>query len=461
MKLKTLAVKAPLVLAVSIVAVASPAPFAAPRPPDIPFRIQMLDGGASETAAVADVNKDGRLDIVSGEHWYQSPAWTKHKFRELDFSNNYVDGFSDLPVDVDGDGYPDIASVTWFAKKVSWFRNPGKGGGAWVEAPINAGFNIEFATLADIDNDGKANEIVAQENGTGQSWYEVNKSRGSGLVARDSGLGSQGLKTPSPEPRIPSPDFWIKHVVSDRSYGHGIGFGDVNKDGRNDILTPRGWLEAPADPRAAGNWTYHPAWESANVPVTAREAPAGAAAPPDPAAPPRVAELGFMHVLDVNGDGRNDVITAAGHDFGVFWFEQGADGKWTKRVIDSAWSQGHASTLVDINGDGRLDFVTGKRFMAHNGSDPGEREPLGVYWYEYRPVAAPAGGGRGAAGPQVEWIRHLIDYGGRMGGGMQIPVVDLDGDGDLDVVCAGKSGLFLVENLTKGPGSTKPSAAGR
>ena len=157
-----------------------------------------------------------------------------------------------------------------------------------------------------------------------------------------------------------------------------------------------------------------------------------------------------MHVLDVNGDGRNDVITAAGHDFGVFWFEQGADGKWTKRMIDSAWSQGHASTLVDINGDGRLDFVTGKRFMAHNGSDPGEREPLGVYWYEYRTAAAPAGGGRGAGGPQVEWIRHLIDYGGRMGGGMQIPVVDLDADGDLDVVCAGKSGLFLAENLTKG-----------
>ena len=112
------------------------------------------------------------------------------------------------------------------------------------------------------------------------------------------------------------------------------------------------------------------------MPVTQREPPGGAAAPPNPAAPPRVAELGFMHVLDVNGDGRNDVITAAGHDFGVFWFEQGADGKWTKRIIDSAWSQGHASTLVDLNGDGRLDFVTGKRFMAHNGSDPGEREPL-------------------------------------------------------------------------------------
>ena len=421
MTLKPTAVNASLVLALTFVLLTIGRPLGAPRPPDIAFRIQMLDGGSSETAAVADINKDGRLDIVSGEHWYEGPAWTKHKFRDLDFSNNYIDGFSDMPVDVDGDGYPDIASVTWFAKKISWFRNPGKGGGAWVEAPINAGFNIEFATLADMNNDGKANEIVAQENGTGQSWYEVNPSASSG----------QGR--------------WVKHVVSDKSYGHGIGYGDVNKDGRNDILTPRGWLEAPADPRAAGNWTYHAAWEPVNGPVTPRETPG--AAPPNPAAPPRVAELGFMHVLDVNGDGRNDVITAAGHDFGVFWFEQGADGKWTKRVIDSAWSQGHASTLVDLNGDGRLDFVTGKRFMAHNGSDPGEREPLGVYWYEYRQVAAAAGS---TGGPQVEWIRHLIDYGGRMGGGMQIPVTDLDGDGDLDLVCAGKSGVFVAENLTKG-----------
>jgi hypothetical protein len=166
-------------------------------------------------------------------------------------------------------------------------------------------------------------------------------------------------------------------------------------------------------------------------------------------------ELGFMHVLDVNSDGRNDVVTAAGHDYGVFWFEQGPDEKWTKRIIDNAWSQGHASTLVDINGDGRLDLVTGKRFMAHNGSDPGEREPLGVYWYEFRQAPAPAPASGAAAKPaQVEWIRHLVDYGGRMGGGMQIPVVDLDRDGDLDLVCGGKSGLFVAENMSKSQGKT-------
>jgi hypothetical protein len=395
---------------------------AATRPPDIPFKARMIDPGASETAAVADINHDGRLDIVSGDSWYEAPSWAKHTFRELGFSGNYIDAFSDLPIDVDGDGYPDIATVTWFARKISWYRNPGKTGGPWKETVINSGFNVEFAILADIDNDGQAREIVAQENGTGQAWYEVKEKA------------------------------WAKHVVSEKTFGHGIGVGDVNKDGRNDILTPRGWLEAPADPRAV-SWTYHAAWESANVPVTRPDSPGP---PPAPGAPPAVASLGFMHVLDVNADGRNDVITAAGHDFGVFWFEQGPGGQWTKRIIDNAWSQGHASTLADLNGDGRQDFVTGKRFMAHNGSDPGEREPLGVYWYEYRPVSATAGASSTGAsagqarGPAVEWIRHLVDYGGRMGGGMQIPVIDIDGDGDRDLVCAGKSGLFLVENLTKG-----------
>jgi len=376
-----------------------------PRPADMAFQARAIDGGASETAAVADVNRDGRLDVISGERWYEAPSWTPHRFREIEFASQYIDDFSDLPVDVDGDGYPDVVSVSWFGKRIAWWKNPGRaGGGVWKDATIHEGFNIEFAILADIDNDGRADEVVAQENGTGQAWYDVKDGA------------------------------WVAHVVSDRSYGHGIGAGDVNGDTRTDILTPRGWLEAPADP-AAGTWTFHPDWETSNVP----NAPAAAAPAP---APGRVLDLGFMHVADVNGDGRNDVVTAAGHDYGVFWFEHVVDGPWPRRVIDNAWSQGHASTLVDLNGDGRADFVTGKRFMAHNGNDPGEREPLGVYWYESRKDA------RG-----VEWIRHVIEYGGRIGAGMQIPAVDLDKDGDVDLVVGGKSGLFLLENLTRKPKS--------
>src|SRR5262249_37439264 len=150
-------------------------------------------------------------------------------------------------------------------------------------------FNIEFAILADMDNDGRPNEVVAQENGTGQSWYEAKNGA------------------------------WIAHVVSDRSYGHGIGAGDVNGDRRTDILTPRGWLEAPAEPRA-GNWTFRPDWETSNVATQ----PSGAS--------PRVLDLGFMHVADVNGDGKNDVIAAAGHDYGVYWFEHPDSGPWTRHT---------------------------------------------------------------------------------------------------------------------------------
>lgn len=372
---------------------------AASRPPDIPFTPRALDPGASETAAAGDMNRDGRLDIISGEFWYEAPTWTKHRFRELGYSSGYIDAFSDLAVDVNGDGYSDVVTVSWFAKKMSWWKNPGRTRMAWVEIPIDSGFPIEFAFLVDIDNDGKAREVLPQsgDDKAPLAWYELKPGAGQ------------------------AEDAWIKHVVSPRSYGHGIGAGDVNGDGRTDILTPKGWLEAPADPRGSAEWTLHADWEEKT-------------------------HLGFLHVADINGDKRPDVLTSNGHDYGVFWLEQnaggGADGKkFTKRVVDDAWSQAHASTVVDVNGDGRLDFVTGKRFMAHNGKDPGEREPLGVYWYEHR-VAAGAPGG-------VEWIRHLVDYGSRVGGGMQIPVVDLDGDGDLDLVTAGKSGLFLIQNDSK------------
>jgi hypothetical protein len=135
------------------------------------------------------------------------------------------------------------------------------------------------------------------------------------------------------------------------------------------------------------------------------------------------------------------VISSSAHGHGIFWFEQVREGderQWKQHEIDKSWSQAHSITLADIDADGDLDFVTGKRFMAHNGGDPDALGPLGVYWYELK------------LGPDPEWVKHVITHDEGIGAGLSIPVVDLDGDGDLDVVVTGKfGGPVWFENKLK------------
>lgn len=376
----------------------------------IPFAKHKLDGGAYESATVADINSDGILDIVAGARWYQGPAWQPHSIRDITKWDIHFDSLSDIAFDVNQDGYTDILTCFYLEKRVSWFENP-RGNWdrrGWQEhkiAPTEG--HIEFLFLVDLEGRGKPHALFPNMPSQDAPiiWFDYQFENG---AAR-----------------------WTKYQISVSGNGHGMGFGDVNGDGLMDVVVPTGWYEAPKDNRE-GAWKPH---------LDFRIIPA-----------PRSNAAGNIYVYDVDGDGDADILTGAGHDYGVYWWEQtpGEAGQiaWQVHKVDDSWSQAHSAALQDMDGDGDLDFVTGKRFWGHGVSDPGSLEPGIVVWYELQ------------RRPSVSWIKRVIDYHIDMGVGMQLPVVDVDGDGDLDLVAAGKKGLFLYENLSRSRSSKRLGSEG-
>lgn len=355
----------------------------------------------SEACGVGDFNNDGQLDIVAGPFLYLAPDWTATKIRELEGEvdeqgKGYYWDFMNVPLDIDGDGLLDVASCSWHGKNSTWYRNMGAAGVLWPRSTIEENGHFEHGDLWDIDGDGRRNEILPSVTGT--SWYELRHDAGD----------SRGL---------------VKHVVSEKPMDWGCGVGDVNGDGRPDLLRPNAWFEAPAEPRA-GPWTEHPLALGHLAEGTADHTPQ-------------------IWVYDVNADGMNDIITSSAHQYGIFWYQQLRQGTavtWRQHLIDASWSQSHALVMADINDDGTLDVVTGKRFFAHDGNDPGAFEPLGVYWYELKRGSTPT------------WQKHTISFNQRIGAGMNVPIADLDHDGDLDVVVTGKWGgpVWFENRLLQG-----------
>ena len=96
-----------------------------------------------------------------------------------------------------------------------------------------------------------------------------------------------------------------------------------------------------------------------------------------------------------------------------------------------AFSQHHSMALGDFNADGLMDFVTGKRWWAHGGGDPGADQPSVLYWFELRRSETHG----------VEFIPHLVDT--DSGVGTQVAVGDLDGDEKTDIGVGNKKGVYI------------------
>ena len=356
--------------------------------PDTPIRFkrtQLDKAFRGEGAAVGDFNGNGKLDIAVGSVYYAAPDWKMVPILEepKEFAiKGYSDAFLCFASDVNGDGRTDLIVVDWPGKQTWWFENPGPAGGPW-----------------------KRHEAIPVTNGENPLWVDLTGDGWRELVA---GIPEMGFAKPGDNPAEP----WTLRVIAgpddpkiDR-YQHGMGVGDLNGDGRADVLIPQGWWEAPED-RNQTPWKFH----------KANFGPACAQ----------------MLVHDFTGNGRADVLTSSAHNYGIWWHEQTDDG-WVTHEIDKSFSQTHAIVLADINGNGRMDFVTGKRYYAHNGGDPGAEEPALLCWYEFS-----------LRDGRPHWTRHVIDD--DSGSGMVFEVVDVNGDGLLDVVTANKKGVFYFEQV--------------
>ncbi len=363
-----------------------------------PFQRQILTTSYhAEGVCVGDFDGDGIDDIASGPFWYRGPDFARaHQvFAPRTFPlTSYADVFVQFAEDVDGDGHVDLLTVGFPGTLAQWWRNPGNGIGTWVAHRIWPTAGMESPTLVDLDGDG-AGELLCVSAGQ--------------LVWLD------------PDPARPTAD-WTLHRVSPirafSAFTHGLGYGDVNGDGRDDVVLAIGWLEQP--PSLAGD----PAWT------------------------PHLHDFGQgggqIGVFDVDGDGDHDVVSSRnGHGYGLDWYENlGAGAAFTRHAIlpagpvpgdPSQFSQLHAVAYGDVDGDGLLDLVTGKTWLAHNGADPEWWRPPVVDAFLTR--RSPTG---------TRFAQRRIDS--WSGIGRQLQVIDLDGNGKAEIVTANKTGARVFWN---------------
>lgn len=318
----------------------------------------------SEGVAVGDVDRDGRLDVMAGSFWYKSPSWEAREivpYKPVDPKTAWSDSFHNWAVDLNGDGWVDQIVIGMPGEKAVWRQNPGRGGGSWKEHLIWRSAGNESPLYVELF---KAKRVLVMAYDEKLAWF-----------------------SPSSDPYAP----WEPHDISSpkgagsQRYSHGLGVGDIDGDGFNEVIVKEGYY-ALADNNA---WNFV-------------KADFGA-------------DCAHMHVF------QGGVLSTSSHNRGVWWHRR--DGE--KSTIDDTISVTHSAVLATFNG--RPNLVTGKRKWGHPpGVDPGSEEPHWLVRYEYA---------------EGKWTRYVIDE--DSGVGTQFEVADIDGDGDLDIVTANKNGVFL------------------
>ncbi len=356
----------------------------------------------SEGVAIADVNKDGKLDILNGELWYEAPDWKPHEIRKPgnygDGEKGYSNSFACWADDINKDGWADQIVIGFPGVPCHWFENPRGKDEHWKKHEIWPSACNETPLYTDLLGTGQRVLVMG--------WQPKGKNN----------EGAMAYFTPDKDPTRQ----WIAHPISEgptpgkaipgtQRFSHGLGVADVNGDGKLDVLCTDGWWEQPA--RVEGKpWKWHPA--------SLGQACAD------------------MYTVDIDGDGKLDVLSSSAHKFGIWAHLQrgqrdGSPSFLTETLFKDLVSETHAMHFVDIDGDGLKDLVTGKRFWSHGRNEPGADKPAFIYWFK-----ASKKGGLLTFEPQV------IDE--NSGIGTQFVVADINGDGLLDVVTSNKKGTHVI-----------------
>lgn len=359
----------------------------------------------SEGVAIADVNKDGKTDILVGDYWYEAPDWKKHEIRKPgdygDGAKGYSQCFACWADDINQDGWPDLVLVGFPGKPCQWYENPKGTSGPWPEHMIWKSACNETPQYVDLLGTGKRVLLMATQPEGQIAWFAPGKD----------------VTQPWELHPISETSIQAKKVPGTDQYSHGLGVGDINSDRRLDVLVTGGWWEQPAKDDGKP-WPFHPV----NL---------GAA-------------CADMHALDIDGDTRADVISSSAHNYGIWvHMQKGAPGSeptfLKEDLFPRLFSQSHALHQADINGDGLKDLVTGKRWWAHGPKgDVDPNDPAVLYWFEAK--KSPDG--------LTSFVPHKIDA--DSGIGTQFVVADFNGDKWPDIVISNKKGVFLLEQT--GPG---------
>ncbi len=360
---------------------------------EVAWKMHTINAQSEFPACAAfDIDHDGDLDIFSGGWWYEAPTWKQHKVRDVEIIRGRFDDYSNLPMDCNGDGWLDIISVNYRSETIYWIEHPGEklGQQDWIAHIIDKPGHSETGRLHDLDGDG---DLDILPNGTDfAAWYEYAPEHRAG-----------GTLAPK----------WLKHDLPQEVAGHGIGWDNAT----GELITTRGIFARPRDPRA-GRWAFRLFGDQEHV----RRLHA------DASVPIHALTLPHQDTLLIWGRGhRTGVYTANTKSYESLQSLELAP-------LDTSWSQCHAPILADIDNDGALDLIAGKRYMGHEGNDPGEYDPLVIYWYKYD-------------AQHKTWTRFPIQEPGPAGIDLDGKTIDIDGDGDLDLLAPSRNGLYLFENL--------------